>query len=125
VTWGGQVVHVRHWTREDLLSPVASHHSGTGRHRKYDASSVSDAAILKAVARAGLHVVMQLYRLEALSAARAPERPPPDCPDMPPRLDVAGCANGAPRASSHDGEAGAMDISKNIQAMRAFRGHSV
>jgi hypothetical protein len=44
---------------------------------------------------------------------------------MPPRLDVAGCANGAPRASSHDGEAGAMDISKNIQAMRAFRGHSV
>jgi hypothetical protein len=44
---------IRHWTREDLLSPVASHHSGTGRHRKYDASSVYDAAILNAVAQAG------------------------------------------------------------------------
>ena len=44
---------IRHWTREDLLSPIASHHSGTGRHRKYDASSVYDAAILNAVAQAG------------------------------------------------------------------------
>jgi hypothetical protein len=52
------------------LSPIASHHSGTGKHRKYDASSVYDAAILNAVARAGLHVVTQRYLLEALSAAR-------------------------------------------------------
>jgi hypothetical protein len=48
----------------------ASHHSGTGKHRKYDASSVYDAAILNAVARAGLHVVTQRYLLEALSTAR-------------------------------------------------------
>jgi hypothetical protein len=26
---------IRHWTREGLLSPIASHHSGTGKHRKY------------------------------------------------------------------------------------------
>jgi len=61
---------IRHWTREGLLSPIASHHSGTGKHRKYDASSVYDAAILNAVARAGLHVVTQRYLLEALSTAR-------------------------------------------------------
>jgi hypothetical protein len=60
---------------EGLRSPIASHHSGTGKHRRYDASSVYDAAILNAVARAGLHVVTQRYLLEALSAARhAPQK---------------------------------------------------
>jgi len=62
---------LRHWTREGLLSPVGSPHSGTGKHRRYDGSSVYDAAILNAVASAGLHVVVaQEYLLDALSRAR-------------------------------------------------------
>jgi DNA-binding transcriptional MerR regulator len=62
---------IRHWTREGLLSPIASHHSGTGKRRQYDASSVVyDAAILNAVASAGLHVITQQYLLDALSMAR-------------------------------------------------------
>jgi DNA-binding transcriptional MerR regulator len=62
---------IRHWTREGLLSPIASHHSGTGKRRQYDASSVVyDAALLNAVASAGLHVITQRYLLDALSMAR-------------------------------------------------------
>jgi hypothetical protein len=61
---------LRHWTREGLLSPVARHHSGTGTRRGYDPSSVYDAAILNAVARAGLHIVSRPYLLDALSMAR-------------------------------------------------------
>jgi hypothetical protein len=62
---------IRHWTREGLLSPIASHHSGTGKRRQYDASSVVyDAAILNAVASAGLHVITQQYLFDALSMAR-------------------------------------------------------
>jgi DNA-binding transcriptional MerR regulator len=61
---------VRHWTREGLLAPVGNRHSGTGKHRRYDAHSVYDAAILNAVASAGLHVVAQQYLIEALSRAR-------------------------------------------------------
>jgi MFS family permease len=63
-----------HWTREGLLSPVGSPHSGTGKHRRYDGSSVYDAAILNAVASAGLHVVAEEYLLDALSRARRARR---------------------------------------------------
>jgi hypothetical protein len=53
--------------------PVSGpNHSGTGKHRKYDASSVYDAAILNAVARAGLHVVTQT--LPARGVVRGPPR---------------------------------------------------
>jgi DNA-binding transcriptional MerR regulator len=52
---------IRHWTREGLLSPIADHHSGTGTHRQYDPSSVYDAAILHAIARAGLNVASRPY----------------------------------------------------------------
>jgi DNA-binding transcriptional MerR regulator len=61
---------LRHWTREGLLSPVADHHSGTGNRRKYDPSVVYDAAILNAIAGAGLHIVSRPYLLDALSKAR-------------------------------------------------------
>jgi DNA-binding transcriptional MerR regulator len=61
---------LRHWTREGLLSPVVDHHSGTGNRRKYDPSVVYDAAILNAIAGAGLHVVSRPYLLDALSKAR-------------------------------------------------------
>jgi DNA-binding transcriptional MerR regulator len=61
---------LRHWTREGLLSPVADHHSGTGNHRQYDPSSVYDAAILHAIARAGLNIASLPYLQSALSKAR-------------------------------------------------------
>jgi DNA-binding transcriptional MerR regulator len=60
---------LRHWTREKLLSPVADHHSGTGTHRQYDPSSAYDAAILQAIACAGLNVVSRPYLRTALSKA--------------------------------------------------------
>jgi len=61
---------LRHWTREGLLLPVADHHSGTGNHRQYDPSISYDAAILHAIARAGLNVVSLPYLQTALSKAR-------------------------------------------------------
>jgi hypothetical protein len=61
---------LRHWTREGLLLPVARHHEGTGKHRQYEWSSQYDAAILNAVARAGLHIVSRPYLFTALSKAR-------------------------------------------------------
>jgi DNA-binding transcriptional MerR regulator len=65
---------LRHWTREGLLAPVDRHHAGTGKHRRYDADSTYDAAILNAVASAGLHVVTQRYLIEALAMARHARR---------------------------------------------------
>jgi DNA-binding transcriptional MerR regulator len=61
---------LRHWTREGFLLPVSGHHDGTGKHRRYEQDIVYDGAILKAFARAGLHVVTHRYLLEALSMAR-------------------------------------------------------
>jgi DNA-binding transcriptional MerR regulator len=60
---------LRHWTREGLLSPVADHHSGTGTHRQYSPSSAYDAAVLHAIACAGLNVVSRPYLQTALSKA--------------------------------------------------------
>src|SRR5688572_14050394 len=45
---------IRHWTREGLLLPVDQHHAGTGRHRRYRAEAAYEAAILNALATAGL-----------------------------------------------------------------------
>jgi DNA-binding transcriptional MerR regulator len=61
---------LRHWTREGLLLPVADHHAGTGNHRRYDPSSVYDAAILHAIASAGLNIASLPYLQTALSKAR-------------------------------------------------------
>jgi DNA-binding transcriptional MerR regulator len=60
---------LRHWTREGLLSPIGDHHSGTGTHRQYGPSSTYDAAILHAIACAGLNVVSRPYLQTALSKA--------------------------------------------------------
>jgi DNA-binding transcriptional MerR regulator len=60
---------LRHWTREGLLSPTSDPHSGTGTHRQYDPSSTYDAAILQAIACAGLNVVSLPYLQSALSKA--------------------------------------------------------
>jgi hypothetical protein len=62
---------IRHWTREGLLLPVDQHHAGTGRHRRYSPDTSYEAAVLKALASAGLHLVSRPYIQAALSHARA------------------------------------------------------
>jgi hypothetical protein len=61
---------IRHWTREGLLLPVNQHHAGTGRHRRYSPDAGYDAAILNALATAGLQLVSRPYIQAALSQAR-------------------------------------------------------
>jgi hypothetical protein len=62
---------IRHWTREGLLLPVHQHHAGTGRHRRYGPDASYEAAILNALAAAGLQLVSRPYIQAALSEARA------------------------------------------------------
>jgi DNA-binding transcriptional MerR regulator len=62
---------IRHWTREGLLLPVNQHHAGTGRHRRYSPHATYEAAILNALATAGLQLVSRPYIQPALSHARA------------------------------------------------------
>jgi|RhiMetdeSRZDD1v2_1073273.scaffolds.fasta_scaffold555870_2 MerR-like DNA binding protein len=61
---------IRHWTREGLLVPMGQHHAGTGRHRRYSSDTSYDAAVLNALASAGLHLVSRPYIQAALSHAR-------------------------------------------------------
>jgi hypothetical protein len=62
---------IRHWTREGLLLPVNQQHGGTGRHRRYSADTSYEAAVLNALANAGLQLVSRPYIQAALSQARA------------------------------------------------------
>jgi hypothetical protein len=62
---------IRHWTREGLLVPVDQHHAGTGRHRGYGSDTGYEAAVLDALASAGLHLVSRPYIQAVLSHARA------------------------------------------------------
>ena len=62
---------VRHWTRENLVSPVKQHHAGTGKHREYDESTTADVAILSMLADAGLHLAGHTYLSEALVQVRS------------------------------------------------------
>ena len=62
---------IRHWTREGLLLPVNQHHAGTGRHRRYSADTSYEAAVLNALANAGLQLVSRPYIQAALSQAIA------------------------------------------------------
>jgi hypothetical protein len=64
------IERIRHWTREHLLLPVDQHHGGTGKHRRYAAESVYDAAILTVIADAGLPIITQGYLRRALPLAR-------------------------------------------------------
>ena len=61
---------IKHWTKEGLLLPVNSHHAGTGRHRRYSPDAGYEAAILNALATAGLQLVSRPYIQDALNQAR-------------------------------------------------------
>ena len=66
------IERLRHWHRERLLIPVDQQHAGTGKHRHYaKGSSEYDAAILIALADAGMHVVSRPYVQAALARARS------------------------------------------------------
>jgi hypothetical protein len=52
----GTVQRIRHWTRERVLQPIASEHSGTGKHRQYNPVAVYQAAVLHVLTLAGLPV---------------------------------------------------------------------
>ena len=65
------IERIRHWTREGLLLPDDQHHAGTGKHRRYSANVAYDAAILTALADAGMHIVSRPYIRTALAKARA------------------------------------------------------
>lgn len=62
---------IRHWTREGLLVPADQHHAGTGRHRRYDVEAAYEAAILNALATAGLQLVSRPYIRAALNQSKA------------------------------------------------------
>jgi len=61
------IERVRHWTRQKLLYPIAQHHAGTGKHRRYGDDSKFEVAILTAMAEAGLPIISQRYLQKALS----------------------------------------------------------
>lgn len=63
------VERLRHWTREGLLAPV-DQHRGTGKHRRYKENVTFDAAVLTALADAGLQITRPYVR-RALAQARA------------------------------------------------------
>jgi DNA-binding transcriptional MerR regulator len=63
------VERLRHWTREGLLAPV-DQHRGTGKHRRYNENVAFDAAVLTALADAGLQITRPYIR-SALAQARA------------------------------------------------------
>lgn len=65
------IERIRHWTRENLLSPVDQHHAGTGKHRLYTEESSYNSAILTVIANAGLSVVAQSYLPSALALTRS------------------------------------------------------
>jgi hypothetical protein len=44
------VARIRHWTREGVMAPAGIRNPGTGRHRRYGARSVIDAAVLNVLA---------------------------------------------------------------------------
>jgi hypothetical protein len=62
---------IRHWTREGLLVPIDQHHAGTGRHRRYSIDTSYEAAVLNALASAGLQLISQPYIETALEQATA------------------------------------------------------
>jgi hypothetical protein len=64
------VQKLRHWTRAQMLLPVAQHHGGAGKHRKYAATAVYDAAVLHTATSIGLDVPTQRVLVDALTLAR-------------------------------------------------------
>jgi len=52
------------------MLPVDFHHAGTGKHRRYAADAVYDAALLHVLTSAGFTVSAMRYLVDALTQAR-------------------------------------------------------
>jgi hypothetical protein len=68
----GTTERLRHWTREGFLKPVAAHHEGTGKHRRYALDAVFDALVLNAFADLGIQIAAKRHLItDALAQAKA------------------------------------------------------
>lgn len=65
------VARIRHWTREGLMAPAGVRNPGTGRHRRYAAERVVDAALLNVFADDGQVIVGDTGYFLALTKGRA------------------------------------------------------
>lgn len=50
------VRQVRYWTNDGFLNPVGGKHTGSGRHREYNAHEVKKAAVIAELVRHGVSV---------------------------------------------------------------------
>jgi DNA-binding transcriptional MerR regulator len=67
----GTIERLRHWTREGFLKPVADHHEGTGKHRRYAPEAVFDALVLNAFADLGIQIAAKRHLItDALAQAK-------------------------------------------------------
>jgi DNA-binding transcriptional MerR regulator len=67
----GTTERLRHWTREGFLKPVADHHEGTGKHRRYAPDAVLDALVLNAFADLGIQIAAKRHLItDALAQAK-------------------------------------------------------
>jgi DNA-binding transcriptional MerR regulator len=68
----GTTERLRHWTREGFLKPIAVHHEGTGKHRRYSQDAVFDALVLNAFADVGIQIAAKRNLIiDALVQAKA------------------------------------------------------
>jgi DNA-binding transcriptional MerR regulator len=65
------VERVRHWTRENLLTPIGEKNPGTGQLRLYDESAVEDAAVLNELAEFGVQLKVQRFTINYLQTDKA------------------------------------------------------
>ena len=61
---------IRHWFREQMLLPVDQEHAGSGKHRRFGADAVYDAAVLHVLTDTGLPVSGSRDLVDALTRAR-------------------------------------------------------
>jgi DNA-binding transcriptional MerR regulator len=66
----GTIQRIRHWTRERMMLPVSDLHSGPGKHRRYAADAVYDAAILVVTTDIGMNVSAMRVLVDAITQAR-------------------------------------------------------
>jgi DNA-binding transcriptional MerR regulator len=84
----GTVQRIRHWTREQMMLPVGELHSGPGKHRRYAADAVYDAAILHVLTSAGFSVSSHRDLVDSLTQARFEIAKWKSAKEKPQRLDL-------------------------------------
>jgi DNA-binding transcriptional MerR regulator len=62
----GTIQRIRHWTREDVLLPVAFRHAGAGKYRQYSPAAIYNAAVLHVLTAAGLPISQSRFLSELM-----------------------------------------------------------